>query len=382
MRFWRNPNVRAFVYQTILIATIVFLSTYFFQNVEKKLAQQDASTGFDFISEQASFDISESLISYTSSNTYGRALIVGVLNTFKIAIMGNILAILLGVFLGLARGSRNFLVNRIAATYIEIFRNIPLLLQLFFWYFLFADVLPSVREAWNPIPGVFVSNRGFNLASPIYDSSYNYSLGVLLFGIGIFYWLYRKAKQYKEKTGEEKSISLYGLLLIFVAPLLTWFLTAVPLQWEFPKVEGFNFEGGKLITPEFSALLFGLVTYTAAFIGESVRAGVEAVDKGQWEASYSLGLPTSKILRFIIVPQALRVIIPPVTSQILNLTKNSSLAVAIAYPDFVSVANTVMNQTGQAVELVLLIMLMYLFFSLTTSIFMNWYNKKVALVEK
>lgn len=382
MRFWNNPNIRAFTYQATLIIVVFLLASYFFQNTQQKLEQQNISTGFSFLEEQASFDVSESPIRYSSEDSYGRVLIVGALNTFKIAIVGNILAILLGIFIGLAQGAKNFLISRIAGTYIETFRNIPLLLQIFFWYSVFAEFFPGIREAWNPLPGVFISNRGFNLASPLFDASYSYTLITIALCLGAFYWLWQKNKKYKEKTGENRPLFLKGIALLLGPGLLIWFLTANPLTWSVPKIEGFNFENGYLITPEFSALLISLVIYTAAFIGEIVRAGVESVDRGQWEASESLGLPRGKILRFIVIPQALRVIIPPVTSQILNLTKNSSLAVAIAYPDFVSIANTVMNQTGQAIELVLLIMLIYLFFSLSISIFMNWYNKKVTLTER
>ena len=382
LHFWNNPNIRAVTYQAILVIVVFLLAGYFFQNTQHKLKEQNISTGFSFLEEQASFDVSESVIQYSPENSYGKVLMVGVLNTLKMAIIGNILAVILGIFIGLARGSKNFLISRISGTYIELFRNIPLLLQILFWYSVFAEIFPSIREAWNPLPGVFISNRGFNLASPIYDASYNYALIAFVACLGFLCWFMQKNKQHKEKTGKERPLLLKGTLLVLGLPLLTWYFSASPLQWDVPRIEGFNFEGGYLITPEFSALLVSLVIYTAAFIGEVVRAGVESVHKGQWEAAESLGLSTGKTLQFVVIPQALRVIIPPVTSLLLNLTKNSSLAVAIAYPDFVSIANTIMNQTGQAIELVLLIMLMYLFFSLSTSIFMNWYNKKIALMEK
>lgn len=381
--FWQDPKKRALVYQGLTLAIVGGIGYYLFKNTQANLARQNIASGFGFLGQEAGFDISESLIEYFSDDTYGKALSAGFLNTLKVSLVGNIFAVLLGGIVGILSISSNWLVSRISRGYVEIVRNVPLLLQLFFWYTLFSELFPSVREAFNPIPGVFVSNRG--LVIPAFESHpiWIWVMGIMLFNTLvtiplIFQW----GKKKKEETGQEKPTELIMIGVYVLTPIIVWLIGGMPTKFEVPELAGFNFRGGLTLSPEYISLLLGLVLYTGAFNAEIVRAGIQSVNKGQWEASEALGLSGWRTLTLVIIPQALRVIIPPLTSQLLNLTKNSSLAVAIAYPDFVSVANTSMNQTGQAVEMVGLIMIVYLTFSLSTSVVMNWYNKKIKLTER
>jgi general L-amino acid transport system permease protein len=307
---------------------------------------------------------------------------VGFLNTIKVSAIGVILTVFLGTFVGIARLSRNWLVAKLAGIYIEVMQDIPVLLQLVFWYAVFYDSFPSPRQALNPISGVYLCNRGMAFAVPEAHPVYGYMALALVIGCLAVWVLRRWARKRQEKTGQIFPVLLVSLAILLVLPLATWLLGGAPLKMNVPKLVGFNFEGGTTFSPEFAALLLGLVLYTAAFVAEIVRAGIQAIGRGQVEAAMSMGLKPGQVLRLVILPQALRVIIPPLTSQMLNLTKNSTLAIAIGFPDFVSVANTTINQTGQAIEGVGMIMVVYLFFSLSTSGFMNWYNKRVALVER
>ncbi|MBW1864198.1 MAG: ABC transporter permease subunit, partial [Deltaproteobacteria bacterium] len=312
----------------------------------------------------------------------GRALVVGFLNTLIVSFVGIIISILLGTALGVARLSSNWLVSKFAGGYIELFQDIPVLLQLFFWYAFFYNILPSPKQALNPFVGVFLSNRGLVFGIPESHPVYKYmAIAVIAACIGV-YFLRRWAKARQEQTGQLFPVFRVSLAILIGLPLLTWVLGGAPTAMNVPSLQGFNFVGGRNISPEFTALLLGLILYTAAFVAEVVRAGIQSVSKGQTEAAMSMGLKPAFVLNLVILPQALRVIIPPLTSQMLNLTKNSSLAVAIGYPDFVSVAGTTINQTGQAIEGVALMMIVYLTLSLLTSGFMNWYNKKMALVER
>jgi general L-amino acid transport system permease protein len=296
--------------------------------------------------------------------------------------VGIIVTVILGTLIGIARLSTNWLVSRLAAGYIELFQDIPVLLQLFFWYAFFYNVLPSPRQALNPIFGVFLSNRGLVFAVPEAHPIYPYmGLSVVVAG-AVIYFLRRWARKRQARTGQPFPVIRASLAILIGMPLVTWAVGGAPTAMNVPVLKGFNFVGGTNISPEFTALLLGLILYTAAFVAEVVRAGIQSVSRGQTEAAMSLGLKPSMVLNLVILPQALRVIIPPLTSQMLNLTKNSSLAVAIGYPDFVSVAGTTINQTGQAIEGVALMMIVYLTLSLLTSAFMNWYNKKMALVER
>ncbi len=380
--FWYDPGKRSILYQLGTIIMVGLLGYYLISNTTANLEKQSIASGFGFLKKEASFEIGESLISYSAADTYARALIVGTLNTLKVSFIGIILTIILGTFIGIARLSTNWLVAKLTAIYIEVFRNIPILLQLFFWYALFYEILPSPRQALNPSVGVFLSNRGLVFAVPQPHPAYWYMLLAFLIACVAVYLLKRWAQKRQEKTGQIFPVFRVSLGLMIGLPLLVWWLGGAPTAMDIPELKGFNFKGGMNVSPEFTALLLGLMLYTAAFVAEVVRAGIQAVSHGQTEAAMSLGLKPGQILSLVILPQAMRVIIPPLTSQMLSLAKNSSLAVAIGYPDFVSVAGTAINQTGQAIEGVAMIMFVYLCFSLTTSAFMNWYNKKMALVER
>jgi general L-amino acid transport system permease protein len=348
----------------------------------KKKADAVIATGFGFLEKEAAFEIGESLISYSAADRYARALLVGVLNTLLVSFIGIILTVILGAFIGIARLSTNWLVSRLAAVYIEVFQDIPILLQLFFWYAFFYEMLPSPRQALSPFTGVFLTNRGLVFAVPEFHPAHTYMGVAFLAGCVSVFFLRRWARKRQAKTGMVFPVFSVSVGILVLLPLLAWLAGGAPTTMSVPVLKGFNFQGGLNVSPEFTALLLGLVLYTAAFVAEAVRAGIQSVSKGQREAAMSIGLRPNRVLQLVILPQALRVIIPPLTSQMLSLTKNSSLAVAIGYPDFVSVAGTAINQTGQAIEGVAMIMLVYLFFSLSTSAFMNWYNKKMALVER
>ena len=380
--FFNDPANRSIMFQLSVMLILVLLGYYLIANTITNLERQAIATGLGFLEKESSFEIGESLISYSAADTYARALIVGFLNTLIVAFIGIILTVILGTFIGVARLSTNWLVSRLAVVYIEVFQNIPVLLQLFFWYAFFYEILPSPRQALSPITGIFLSNRGMVFAVPQSHPAYKYMAVAFLAGCVLVYLLRRWARKRQETTGKPFPVWRVSVGILIGLPVITWWLNGAPTAMDVPVLAGFNFKGGVNISPEFTALLLGLVFYTAAFVAEAVRAGIQSVSKGQTEAAMTMGLKSGQILNLVILPQALRVIIPPLTSQMLNLTKNSSLAVAIGYPDFVSVAGTTINQTGQAIEGIAMMMVVYLFFSLTTSAFMNWYNKKVALVER
>lgn len=365
-----------------MLALVLAFGFTIFTFTQANLRRQAIATGFDFISREAGFEIGESLIAFSAADTYARALLVGILNTLKVAAVGMVLTVILGTCVGVARLSSNWLLSRLAAAYIEVLQNIPVLLQLFFWYAIFHDVLPSPRQSLNPVAGVFLNNRGFYLPVPVPHRAHAAMGAALALACLAVYMLRRWAVERQERTGKPFPVWTASASLVLGLPLLAWFAFGAPTDLELPRLVGFNFQGGLSVSPEFAALLLGLVLYTSAFVAEIVRAGIQAISRGQTEAALSVGLRPGLVLTLIVLPQALRVIIPPLTSQLLNLTKNSSLAVAIGYPDLVSVANTTINQTGQAIEGVLVIMVVYLVISLGTSAFMNWYNKKMALVER
>lgn len=380
--FWYDPKKRSIIFQIVTIALFALLSYYLVSNTLANLKRQSIATGFKFLEKEASFEIGEKLIAYSAADSYGRALIVGALNTLLVSAIGITLTVILGTLIGVARLSTNWLVSRMATVYTEVFQDIPVLLQLFFWYAFFYEILPSPRQAINPMPGVFLCNRGLIFGVPEASSVHAFMAIAFVAGIVMSYLLKHWAFHRQETTGRSFPVLKVSLLMVLGLPLGVWLLGGGPTAMNVPKLVGFNFRGGVTISPEFTALLLGLVLYTAAFVAEVVRAGIQSVGKGQREAAMSIGLKPGHVLHLIILPQALRVIVPPLTSQMLNLTKNSSLAVAIGYPDFVSVAGTTINQTGQAIEGVALIMTVYLIFSLSTSAFMNWYNKKIKLVER
>ena len=380
--FFHDPAKRSIIFQVSMMLILVFLGYYLLSNTMANLERQAIATGLGFLEKESSFEIGESLISYSAADTYARALVVGFINTLIVSFIGIILTVILGTFIGVARLSTNWLVSRLSVIYIEVFQNIPVLLQLFFWYAFFYEILPSPRQALSPVTGIFLSNRGMVFAVPQSHPAYKYIALAFLAGCVLVYLLRRWARKRQETTGKLFPVFRVCVGILIGLPVITWWLAGAPTAMDVPVLAGFNFKGGVNVSPEFTALLLGLVFYTAAFVAEAVRAGIQSVSHGQTEAAMSMGLKPGLILNLVILPQALRVIIPPLTSQMLNLTKNSSLAVAIGYPDFVSVAGTTINQTGQAIEGIAMMMVVYLFFSLSTSAFMNWYNKKVALVER
>src|SRR5690554_2202810 len=378
---WNDPATRALFYQVVVVGIVGFVVWYLVSNTLHNLSVRNISTGFGFLQREAGFAIGESPIAYTPADTYGRAVWVGLLNTLRVSIVGIVLATLLGTLIGIARLSKNWLVSGVASVYVEVMRNIPLLLQLFFWYAIITENMPGPRQALEPVPGVFISNRGLLLPS-LQGDALDWILGALGLAIVLIVLLGHWARRRQAATGQIFPLGRVAIAVLVALPLAGWAVSGAELALNVPVLNGLNFTGGIALSPEFTALLLGLVIYTSAFVAEVVRSGIQAVGQGQWEAANALGLPRSRVLRLVILPQALRVIIPPMTSQYLNLTKNSSLAVAIGYPDIVSVVNTTLNQTGQAIEGILIIMAAYLTVSLSISIFMNWYNKRIALVER
>ncbi|HWB50792.1 MAG TPA: amino acid ABC transporter permease [Stellaceae bacterium] len=379
---WRNPKLRGIAYQVAFVLLVVGLIGFFVHNTLVNISRQNIATGFGFLEREAAFGIGESLIAYSPADTYARAFLVGLTNTLYVAAIGIVLATVLGTLLGLARLSSNWLVARLAQVYVETFRNIPLLLQLFFWWSLLNSVAPGPRQAWQVLPDVFVSNRGIVFPAPVADPAYRWVGLAFLAGLLLVVPLRSWAARRQAATGRQFPVGWAGLGLVLGLPLLVFAAFGAPLALDVPVLRGFNFTGGGAVSPEFAALLVGLVVYTGAFIAEIVRAGVLAVSWGQSEAAMALGLRPAQRMQLVVLPQALRVIVPPLTSQYLALTKNSSLAVAIGYPDLVSIANTSINQTGQAVEGIVLIMAVYLCISLAISLAMNLYNRAVALVER
>ncbi|MBE4600877.1 amino acid ABC transporter permease [Vibrio navarrensis] len=378
-----NPTFRSVLFQVLAILALVFFFYTIVNNALTNLESRGITTGFDFLSQEAGFGIGLTLIEYDETHSYGTTFVVGLLNTALVSFLGIIVATFLGFVIGIARLSTNWLVSRFAAVYIETFRNIPLLLQIFFWYFAVLQALPSPRESISFGEYVFLNVRGLFFPKPIFESGSAFVFAALIAGVlaTIFIGIWAKNKQ--KLTGQQTPMGRIAFSLVIVLPVLVYFIAGSPIAFEYPELKGFNFRGGISIIPELAALLVALSIYTAAFIAEIVRSGINAVNHGQTEAAMSLGLPRARTLKLVIIPQALRIIIPPLTSQYLNLTKNSSLAMAIGYPDLVSVfAGTTLNQTGQAIEIIAMTMAVYLTLSLLTSALMNLYNKKVALVER
>jgi len=378
---WNDPATRALIYQVLILGLVGLGVWYLASNTLHNLAARNISTGFAFLHEEAGFAIGESMVEYSPADTYGHAVVVGLLNTLRVSVIGVIAATLFGTVLGISRLSKNWLISRLAGLYIEVMRNIPLLLQLLFWYAVITELMPGPRQALSPLPDVFLSNRGLKIPW-LKGDAMDWIFGGLALAIILIVVLAHWARRHQEATGKIFPLVRAALGILIVVPVLAWLLSGGTLEIDRPELKGFNFQGGLNLSPEFAALLAGLVIYTSAFVGEVVRSGIQAVNQGQWEAASSLGLSRARMLRLVILPQAMRVIIPPMTSQYLNLTKNSSLAVAIGYPDIVAVTNTILNQTGQAIEGIMIIMAAYLVVSLSISVFMNWYNKRIALVER
>ncbi|WP_291674229.1 amino acid ABC transporter permease [Bosea sp. (in: a-proteobacteria)] len=379
-----DPKIRGYAYQFVLLAVVGFLIWSAASNAIENLRAQKIASGFGFWHNASGFDINQKLIPYdASTGTYGRAFWVGLLNTLLVASIGIVLSTFLGFFVGVARLSSNWIVSKIAMIYVEVIRNIPLLLQLFFWYNAVLKPLPNPRQSIILPAGALLNNRGLYIPDPQFGPGGSLIIWAFLIGLVATFIFRSWARKQQAATGKQYPIGLVALGLIVVLPTLVYFATGRPITFVYPELAGFNLRGGIQIFPEFVALLIGLTTYTAGFIAEVVRAGILAVSKGQTEAAHALGLRAGPTLKLVVIPQAMRVIIPPLTSNYLNLTKNSSLAVAIGYPDLVQVfTGTVLNQTGQAVEVVAITMAVYLTISLVTSLFMNIYNKRMALVER
>jgi general L-amino acid transport system permease protein len=379
--FLSRQRLSGLLWQIAVVGITIALVGWLWSNALHNLSVRRISTGFAFLGREAGMPIADSWIAYSPKDPYLRAFIVGLVNTLRVAVIGIVLATMLGTLIGIARLSANWLLSRLSAVYVEVLRDIPLLLQLLFWYVLMQG-LPAARLAWKPVDGVFLSNRGLVLPSVPIEQGNLWVIGALTLGLIALYELRRRLIARQMADGRLRRIWPYALVLLVVLPALVSWQTGASWNITVPELRGFNFVGGLTLAPEYFALLIALVTYTSAFIAEIVRSGIQAVDKGQWEAAKALGLRPGFMLRHIVLPQALRVIIPPMTSQYLNLAKNSSLAVAVGYQDIVSIANTTLNQTGQAIEAIALIMLVFLTISLGISLFMNWYNARIALVER
>jgi len=380
--FINDPKVRSLVFQAVVVVVLGALVWWIVQNTIDNLQRLHIASGFGFLRGRAGFDISDSAIAYTSDSTYGRAIVVGFINTLIVAAAGIVTATIIGFIVGVGRLSRNWLIRKICMVYVEIFRNIPPLLVIFFWYSGVLSVLPAPRDSYHLPFGSFLNQRGFYFPRAMWGDGSWLILVALLVGIAMAWFVARKAHQRQMATGQQFPVFWTSLALVVGLPVLAYALSGFPLSFDFPKQSTFNLTGGFQVKPEFLSLYLALSCYTAAFIAEIVRAGIMGVSKGQTEAAGALGVRPGSILRLVVVPQAMRIVIPPLTSQYLNLTKNSSLAIAIGYPDLTATAGTVLNQTGQAIECVLIMMVVYLVLSLVTSAVMNVVNARMALVER
>ena len=379
---WRSQALRSLLYQVVALVLVTSAGYYLLGNTLENMRLRGIKSGFDFLVQPAGFGIGESIIPFDSSESYVKAFAVGVSNTFRVAALGIVLATLLGTFIGIGRLSRNFLLRSLCGAYVEFFRNVPLLLQLFIWYFILTETLPTIEEALKPLPGVFFSKNGLQFPIPLWAEGHALTLAGMFLGLLLAVWWARKARRYFEISGQLRPVALPALALLAGLGLLGWLLGGSPAALDIPESTELNVVGGGSLTPEYMTVLMGLTIYTAAYIAEIVRGGIQAVPFGQHEASSALGLSRGMEVRLVLLPQALRVIIPPVTSQYLNLTKNSSLAVAVGYPDLVSISTTSLNQTGRAIECIAIIMACYLTLSLLTSWFMNAYNRRSLLKER
>jgi len=381
--FWRDERILKILGQIAFVLLVLFVGSLIYQNMRAGLARQGITLSYSFFNGVSGFDLAESVFPYDRNSTYRQAFIAGLVNTLSVGIVGIIFATIFGVILGVARLSTNFIINRMAAFYLELIRNLSLLVFLIFWYLGVFLKLPRVREAviW---PGDIIwTNRGVGIPWGLPTASFPTFRLILIIGLILAVIVFFALRAYSQRTGRAPLTVLWTLLTFIIIALIGWIvLPEKPLTLDLPFIKGLNMSGGKVLSPEFMALTSGLVLYTAAFIGEVVRAGIQSVSKGQVEASRALGLNGFQTLRLIIFPQALRVIIPPLTSQYLNLVKNSSLAIAVGYPDVFSVSNTIQNQTGRSVEMIALVMTTYLILSLLTSFLMNWYNQRIKLVER
>jgi general L-amino acid transport system permease protein len=379
---WNDPVIRGWVFQIIVVGLVALLAWFLVSNTVENLQRQKIASGFHYLEREAGFEIGDTMIAYSPASTYARAILVGMLNTLKVAVLGIFLSTILGTLIGVGRLSPNWLLAKVCEGYVEMFRNVPLLLWLFLIYKLISEAFPGPRQAINVLNSFFLSNRGLYFPVPLADPIHQWMGIALLVGIVATFIVKRWAKKRQDTTGQPFPLFSAAVGLVLGLPILVWLLGGASLHMSWPELKGFNFEGGTVIQPEFTALLVGLVLYTSAFVAEIVRSGILALNKGQSEAAMAIGLSRTQVMRLVLLPQALRIIVPPMTSQYLNITKNSSLAIAIGYPDLVASVNVTINQTGQAIENILIIMVAYLSVSLSISAFMNWYNKRIALRER
>jgi general L-amino acid transport system permease protein len=378
-----DPRFRALVYQLALLAFAAWLAYQFALNARANLQVQQISSGFGFLANTAGFGVNQSLIPYNETDSYGRVFLVGLVNTLLVAGIGIVLATILGFAIGIARLSPNWLVARLAGGYVELIRNLPLLFQILFWYLAVLGTLPGPRQSLSLGGAIFLNNRGLILPAPVMHRGGGLVVGAFVFGVLVIIALSYRARARQARTGQHFRLLWPAVALTIGLPLIVLLAAGIPIGMEFPELRGFNFVGGIRLIPEFIALLLALAIYTAAFVAEIVRAGILAVPRGQTEAALALGLHRGLTLRLVIVPQALRVVVPPLTNQYLNLTKNSSLAIAIGYPDLFAVfAGTTLNQTGQAIEIIGITMAVYLSISLITSALMNWYNARMSVAAR
>ncbi len=378
---WRSQAFRGLIYQVLAIGMIALAVWFLASNTLTNMKARGIQSGYDFLTSASGFDIGESLYAFDSGQPYWKAFLVGLTNTLRVAILGIIMTTMLGTLLGVGRFSRNALIRGLCYAYVELFRNIPVLLQLLMWYLMFTEVLPATQDAWHVGPA-YLSKGGLSFPIPIWESGHLWGVAGLVAG-AVLAWFYRRwAVARFEATGVARSMVWVPVLICLLTGVVGWLAGGAPSNFDSPVKGEFAIEKGGSLTPEFLSLLIGLTIYTAAFVAEVVRAGIQSVARGQAEAAAALGLNPGQSMQLVQLPQALRVIIPPMTNQFLNLTKNSSLAVAIGYPDVVSIANTALNQTGRAVECISIVMLVYLTTSLSTSLLMNWYNARSAIKER
>jgi general L-amino acid transport system permease protein len=377
-----DPRLRGIFFQVLTVVLLVGFIAWVAHNTAINLQRSNTASGFAFLNGRAGFEIGQSLISYSSDSTYGRALVVGILNTILVAITGIITATIIGFIVGIGRLSHNWLIAKLCTVYVEVFRNIPPLLVIFFWYSGVLAVLPQPRESLHLPFSMFLNNRGLAFPKPMFEAGMWVVLAALVIGIIATVITARWAHKRQAATGKQFHTIWVSIALIAGLPILAFLATGLPISFDVPVAGKFNLTGGSVVGPEFMSLFLALSFYTAAFIAEIVRAGIRGVPKGQSEAAGALGLHPSSVTRLVVVPQAFRIIIPPLTSQYLNLTKNSSLAIAVGFSDLVAVGGTTLNQTGQSIEVVVVWIVVYLGLSVLTSLFMNWFNAKMALVER
>ena len=384
LRLWRNQQHRSITIQIITMVVLFTILGMIGNNVATNLEKAGKEFSFGFLNYPAGYDITfQPFISYSPTDTHTRAGIIGLLNTLLVAVSGVIIATILGFTMGILRLSSNWLVNRMVYVFLEFTRNVPVLLHILFVYGIFLYTLPVPKKAINISDTVFLSNRGFYTPAPVFEEGFGYVLIAILVAVLIVFFFKRWAHKVQDTTGKIYPVFTISISILIGLPFLTFFISGTPMSWETPVLKGFNFKGGASIKPEYIALTLALAYYTACFIAEIVRGGILAISKGQTEAAHGLGLRPNRTLQLIVIPQALRVIIPPLCSQYLNLTKNSSLAIAIGYMDVVAtIGGITLMQTGKEMETMIIILLTYLFFSLVISAFMNWFNRKMALVER